>query len=251
MGLSAGPASTGGCGCAAPVLPGLRPEDGKPICSTCAGFKPCYRCSRRGEEGKLHARRLCTGCTLIDRLTELLDDGTGQIHPVKPSSRSYAGQQIIYATRFLTWLADRDLTLADCRQAHLDAWVTEHTADERNALRAFLRWSQRNKLARPPKLMPHTGRRAAPLTSKQRLALLREILIDQTGPPHARVAAILLLLYAQPVSRLVRLTYGLVRGSPDSADRPERRVVIAARTRGSWEQTISTPGSVLSWASRR
>ncbi|MFF5211011.1 hypothetical protein [Streptosporangium sp. NPDC000396] len=126
--------------------------------------------------------------------------------PVKPSSRSYAGQQIIYAARFLTWLADRNLTLADCRQAHLDAWVTEHTADERNGLRVFLQWSQRNKLARPLKLMPHTARRAAPLTAQQRLALLGEILIDQTGPPHARVAAILLLLYAQPVSRLVRLT---------------------------------------------
>ena len=63
------------------ALPGLRPEDGTPICTSCAGFKPSYACSRCGQDSKLHARRLCTRCTFTDRLTDLLDDGSGRVRP--------------------------------------------------------------------------------------------------------------------------------------------------------------------------
>lgn len=37
--------------------------------------------SRCGTEDKLHRARLCTRCTIADRLDELLDDGTGRIRP--------------------------------------------------------------------------------------------------------------------------------------------------------------------------
>ncbi|MEV5085330.1 hypothetical protein AB0K74_43590 [Streptomyces sp. NPDC056159] len=40
-----------------------------------------YQCSRCGAEDKLHRARLCTRCTIADRLDELLDDGTGRIRP--------------------------------------------------------------------------------------------------------------------------------------------------------------------------
>ncbi|WP_405148405.1 hypothetical protein OG589_10970 [Sphaerisporangium sp. NBC_01403] len=53
---------------------------------------------------------------------------------------------------------------------------------------------------------PQKSQRAAPLTAQQRLALLGRVLTDDTSPPRTRVAAILLLLYAQPVSRIIRLT---------------------------------------------
>jgi hypothetical protein len=62
------------------ILPGLGTE-GQPLCTACAGFRTSYRCQRCDQEGKLHARKLCIRCTLTDRLTELLDDGTGRIHP--------------------------------------------------------------------------------------------------------------------------------------------------------------------------
>jgi RecJ-like exonuclease len=57
----------------------LRPADGAAVCTRCAGFQPSYACARCGQEGQLHARRLCTRCTLSDRLAELLDDGTGHV----------------------------------------------------------------------------------------------------------------------------------------------------------------------------
>jgi hypothetical protein len=63
------------------ALPGLRPGDGAAICTTCAGFSQTFDCSRCGFEGKLLRGRLCERCTLTDRLTALLDDGTGRIRP--------------------------------------------------------------------------------------------------------------------------------------------------------------------------
>jgi integrase len=45
-----------------------------------------------------------------------------------------------------------------------------------------------------------------PLHQHRRLAMLRRVLNDDSLPMRARVAAALVLLYAQPVSRIVRLT---------------------------------------------
>ncbi len=63
------------------ALPGLRPGDGAAICTTCAGFSQTFDCSRCGFEGMLLGGRLCERCTLTDRLTALLDDGTGRLRP--------------------------------------------------------------------------------------------------------------------------------------------------------------------------
>ncbi|MFI9724388.1 hypothetical protein ACIHFE_32930 [Streptomyces sp. NPDC052396] len=46
----------------------------------------------------------------------------------------------------------------------------------------------------------------APMHQHRRLAVLRRVLYDDTLPLSTRAAAALVLLYAQPVSRIVRLT---------------------------------------------
>ena len=63
------------------ALPGLRPGDGAPTCTDCAGFSQSFACSRCGYEGKLRHGRLCSRCTLADRIAEVLDGGSGQIRP--------------------------------------------------------------------------------------------------------------------------------------------------------------------------
>jgi hypothetical protein len=55
----------------------------------------------------------------------------------------------------------------------------------------------------------------APVTRDRRLALIRGLLTDQRAPMRERVAGLLLLLYAQPVSRIVRLTIDDVRRVDD------------------------------------
>jgi hypothetical protein len=63
------------------ALPGRRSGDSAAICTDCAGFSQSFACSRCGYEGKLHRGRLCSRCTLSDRLADLLDDGSGRIRP--------------------------------------------------------------------------------------------------------------------------------------------------------------------------
>ena len=48
--------------------------------------------------------------------------------------------------------------------------------------------------------------RAAPITQHRRLELLGQVLTDDHGPLRSRVAACLMLLFAQPATRIVRLT---------------------------------------------
>lgn len=63
--------------------------------------------------------------------------------------------------------------------------------------------SRMPRLTLPPKVI---NQDQAPLHQHRRLAILRRILNDDSLPPRARIAAALVLLYAQSVTRIVRLT---------------------------------------------
>jgi hypothetical protein len=126
--------------------------------------------------------------------------------PLTPSHRQFASDQFTQAHRFLGWLQQREHSLAQATQADLDAWHATHNDHQRRCLRAFLRWAMRAghlpRLALPP--LP--VRRAAPLTQHRRLELLGRLLTDEDRPLRSRVAACLMLLFAQPATRIVRLT---------------------------------------------
>jgi hypothetical protein len=311
------------------VLPGLREHDRVPICPDCAGFRMSFRCSRCRAEGKLHGGRLCTRCTLSDRLRELLADESGEIRPelaplaksllnarqplsilgwlytrkgqtgspetllrqlgrgeielthqafhtlqpwraaahlrdllmvcgvlprvdkqicsferwliahldtvsdrdhhqlvqrfatwevlprlraraaTKPitaASRYFAGDQIKQATAFLCWLAHRQHSLRTCDQADIDTWYADHREHDRLRLRGFLLWSMASKLAPPLRLPAPVIVRNAPLAHRKRMALLGQLLNNDDLPLRPRVAGVIVLLYAQPLSRIVRLT---------------------------------------------
>jgi hypothetical protein len=131
---------------------------------------------------------------------------TAQVRPLTSSHRQFASDQLTQAHGFLGWLQARGHTLAQATQADLDAWHATHNDHQRRCLRAFLRWAMAAghlpRLALPP--LP--VRRAAPLTQHRRLELLGQLLTDQDRPLRSRVAACLLLLFAQPATRIVRLT---------------------------------------------
>ena len=304
------------------LLPG-RDASGMPVCRDCAGITRDFSCNRCRIEGPLLAGRLCHRCTLTDRLTVLLDDGTGRIHPplvplfdqlrtmqrtksglawlanprprallqdlaagrlaltheafqqlpnwrtaaylrdilmqcgVLPAVdrqlllferwltghlaavadpeharvlrrfatwhqlrrlRAKAGKgplgnspacearhQLIQAGSFLTWLTSRGVLLEHCRQLDLDTWHSEKYATRRPA-KTFLNWCM--KTGRMPALtIPSrsTGN-PAPMGQHHRIAALQRLVTDETLPLRSRIAGSLILLYAQPVSRIVRLT---------------------------------------------
>lgn len=312
------------------ALPGLAPDSGDPICTDCAGFTTAnYRCSRCGDEGKLHARRLCTRCTFSDKLNELLDDGTGQIRPelvpladqllamknplsgltwlyprkgkdrtpadllrelgsgqieltheafhalepwraaahlrellmacgvlpvvdkqicgferwlpghvatitypdhaqiirryatwhllpqlrakaerkpLTPPARRHAHDQVKQATLFLEWLSGQRVTLAASSQSDIDAWHAQNGPHRRRCLRTFLLWCMNSQLTRHFFLPPTEPKRRPPMPPEQRIELLGRILTASDQPLRSRAAAAIVLLYAQPLTRVARLT---------------------------------------------
>jgi hypothetical protein len=132
--------------------------------------------------------------------------GRAEKRPITPAGRRYAGEQILQATALLAWLADHGHALAECTQAHVDAWCVENTVSDRINVRAFLQWSAKTRLTRRFALPANTRRGGAPLPERDRTALLGQVLVGQHGLLSTRAAAAILLLYAQPVSRITRLT---------------------------------------------
>lgn len=311
-----------GCG-ASRLLPG-RCADGTPACRDCAGITRDFSCGRCGFEGRLHAGRLCSRCTLAGKLRVLLDDGSGNLsEPLKPlathliampspraglvwltspqvqallqglatgqiplthqalaqlpnwrtvahlrdhlmtcgalpaidkqllhfetwlarrlaqpgpgphdrllrrfatwdllprlraraarrpltqASCRFACVQFTAASAFLTWADGHGLTLATCRQADLDAWHATHAEHHRRTVRGFLRWAMTNQLMPRLDIPLQQVLTGDPVSQRQRLDLIRRAVTDDRMPLRTRVAACLMLLYAQPVNRLIRLT---------------------------------------------
>ncbi|HEX4218434.1 MAG TPA: hypothetical protein VHZ02_08700 [Acidimicrobiales bacterium] len=112
-------------------------------------------------------------------------------------SRTNSGRQL------LSWLRGRNVTLADCTQCDLDAWFASVT----NAVGAidFLRWAMNHQ--RCPKLsVPRSPpRSSAAAPESHRLERLARLLADDKIALSDRVAGCLVLLLAQPLSRVCAL----------------------------------------------
>lgn len=131
---------------------------------------------------------------------------TAAIRPLRPTARKYAEQRFRAAEVFLAWIGARRRQLADTTQADIDAFHLGHRIHQRQAIRSFLTWAIRQG---------HMPRRDVPviqfgkgeaITQEQRIALLRRLAISEEETLGPRVAACLMLLHAQPLSRIIRLT---------------------------------------------
>jgi hypothetical protein len=109
----------GSCpGCRTERLLPARDASGMPVCRDCAGITRDFSCDRCRVEAPLLAGRLCPRCTLADRLTALLDDGTGRIHPpLAPADQTSA-------TALLQDLATGRLALTHEAFQQLPNWRT-------------------------------------------------------------------------------------------------------------------------------
>jgi hypothetical protein len=130
---------------------------------------------------------------------------TAARRPIGTHRQSMARDTLVQAAAFLAWLASRGRTVSCCTQADLDAWFAEGRVARRPA-QSFLRWCMDNR--RMPRLTIPVQRteNPAPITRQHRITLIRQILTGSDLPLVDRVVALLVLLYAQPVSRLVMLT---------------------------------------------
>ena len=124
-----------------------------------------------------------------------------------------ARSNIRAAIVLIDWLSAHDLTLATARQGDLEAWLASPEATHREGAGNFVRWARRQKLTRLDFAAVKWGGPTGVIDTETRWEQARWLLHDDTVKPEDRVAGLLVLLYAQPASRIVRLTLDRVHAS--------------------------------------
>ena len=128
-----------------------------------------------------------------------------------------AKQEITEVGRLLAWLHEHDTTLADCTQAHLDRWITTGPST-RSLVRPFLAWARHHRLAPTDVELARRHARTTPtVTDETRFGWLRRCLVGEADTLAYRVAAVLLLLYAQPLVRVASLRRHQILATPDGS----------------------------------
>jgi hypothetical protein len=121
-----------------------------------------------------------------------------------PGAAGRCRQEIRTAQRFLAQLASHSRSVAECTQADLDAWLS----DQQGKRVRFVRWLRDNgHLAGLsfPEPVPQPGPRGH-ADPEEHWALVRRMLHDpESATVEDRVAACLVLLYAQPLAKIVVL----------------------------------------------
>ncbi len=125
-------------------------------------------------------------------------------NPQARTATSYARTQLLTARRFLTWLDQQALPLRECRQVHVDDWLTHGPAGY--PVRDFLLWASAHQHC-PPLGVPTLGRTTGPaIDGDQRWTLLARLLHDDTLDLTDRVAGAILLCYGQQLSHIAVIT---------------------------------------------
>lgn len=174
-----------------------------------------------------------------------------------------ARRHLRMASWLLVELDERQLTLATCTQGDLDQIFAAGKRSLRDDLQPFLRWAMNTR--RMPRLATpaHLGRPVALITQHQRIALIRRIYHDNQMALIDRVLALFVLLYAQSLTRIHRLTVDdfhvdddgqlLVRlGEPPAPIPPPFDRIVLEHIKERTNQTTATnPGSNWLFPGRR
>ena len=119
---------------------------------------------------------------------------------------AFARGHIHGAVTFMDWLTANKLTLADCTQLDLDGWMAAANAAQRGRTGAFIRWTKRQKLTRLDFPATAWTGPTGVLDAERRWEQARRLLHDDTVAPEHRVAGLLVLLYAQQIATISRLS---------------------------------------------
>ena len=136
--------------------------------------------------------------------------------PLRDAQITNATQKLRVAGGLLAWLHERGRDLAGCTQADLDEWFVIPPTTHAQA-NTFIRWAITTK--RCPKLsMPERRQGTATvLDHAARVDILRRLLNPATGRLEHRVAAMLLVLFGQPFTRIAALSLDDVVVDADAA----------------------------------
>jgi hypothetical protein len=135
-----------------------------------------------------------------------------------------ARQHLRAAVYLLDWLEEQNLTLATCRQADLDRWMTSDDVLLRREAGHFVRWTFSQKITRDLSFPAvRWNGPTQPMDDEARWDTARRLLHDDTLKPEDRLAGLLLLLYAQWPATISRLTVDHIEETDNRRPHPPRR----------------------------
>lgn len=116
-----------------------------------------------------------------------------------------AKQEISETIKFLTWLErTHQRTIADCTQQDVDEYLTSGPTT-RHLIRTFFIWAKKSKLNVAVLIGFRQAKTTPTITQDQRLVWIKELLTGDSETLPYRIAGILLLLYAQPLTKVAAL----------------------------------------------
>ena len=114
-------------------------------------------------------------------------------------------QEITETVKFLTWLHQtRQRTAATCTQLDVAEWLATGPTT-RTLIRTFFVIAKKTRLNTAVTIRHRAARTSPSLSQDQRLAWIKELLTGTSETLPYRVAGLLLLLYAQPLVKVVTL----------------------------------------------
>ena len=130
-----------------------------------------------------------------------------ELSPITNGTFLRAKQSTTVAIEFCNWLTKREETLPETTQAHLDTWIAEGPST-RLVVDRFLRWTARSRLTDPELIVPRHRRGTAPrLPAQAQTQALDTVISSDALPPRNRLAAVLVLVFAQQIERIVTLNW--------------------------------------------
>ncbi len=116
-----------------------------------------------------------------------------------------AKQEITEAVKFLLWAHEtHHRTAATCTQQDVDEWLAAGPTT-RTLIRTFLVTAKKSRLNTKINTRRRTAKTSPSLSQDQRLAWIHELLTGTSESRPYRVAGLLLLIYAQPLVKIVAL----------------------------------------------
>jgi hypothetical protein len=121
-----------------------------------------------------------------------------------------AKQEITETVKFLLWLHETyQRTAATCTQQDVDEWLVNGPTT-RSAIRTFFVLAKKSRLNTTVNIQHRPAKTSPSLSQDQRLAWIHELLTGTSESLAYRVVGILLLLYAQPLVKVVTLPTSVI-----------------------------------------
>ncbi len=162
-----------------------------------------------------------------------------------------ARDQTDAAVRFLGFISDRGLVLSEVRQADIDDWFA--TASNPFIARDFITWAIRRRRCRRL-VLPQKQPKSSPGCTSARLAqITRRLLEDEQIALGDRVAGLIVVLFAQQVSRVSELRLSdlsdvdgqlFIELGPEPVVLPDRVAALVSRyVAERWNMTTTNTGT--------